>query len=331
MNKTMKTRILTDDMYSLAKNLIKQGNYYKLISTNYHIYVGSVEYVFSAIGKKIILPPRPCEIGKKLKKESGYHMIDQDENKELFNFINGYFTKYTTTDGGTGTKAQYKDFAIANGYHYINEHYKDKPLKVWSYDINSAYPYAMLKPMPDTTKPYYNTTIGEGQVGFRKNGTVITAIGLKADVVFDLIDSPFKDYVLKYYKLKKEDKEKKAYYKSYLNIATGLIAIHNPFIRNMIIYHSNNYIKSLMDEHTVYCNVDSIYSIMPRYDLPIGNEIGQLKLEHENEDFIYANVMWYKIGNEVHKPGMSGLEDLHDKTPKLKYVIIDNELRKVED
>lgn len=339
MNKTIKGKkpiILTDDQFIIAKHILRNSYYWELISSNYHFYTSKDHYVFSGIGKKIVLPPKPNIIGKALSDKSKYHKIDQDEKaKDLFNFCGGHFINYETEEGWNGMKAQYDDFKIASGYHYIDEHYKDQKLKIWSYDINSAYPYAMLKPMPDTTKPYYDTKVGKGQAGFMKNGEVVTTIGSKADVVFDLIDSPFKDYVLKYYKLKKEDKEKKAYYKAYLNIATGIIALHNPFIRNMIIHYSNTYIQSLMDENTVYCNVDSIYSLLPRYDLPIGDEIGQLKLEHENEDFMYANVMWYKIGNEVHKPGMSGLEDLYDDAPKLKYIIEGTpngpELRKVEE
>lgn len=229
------------------------------------------------------------------------------------------------------------DYKIASGYQYYNEDFVLKDLKCWSYDINSAYSYAMLGPMPDTrVKPRYNDIIRRGEMGFYKGGGATTVVGEFAEIIFPLIDSPFKEYVFPRYQKKKclkkgpeRDKVKKE-----LNFATGLIARRNIFMRNAIIYYSNRYIQKFIDEDTVYCNIDCIVSLRPRYDLPIGNEIGQFKVEHECDDFKYKKSCIYQWGpNDVHYAGVprntiSDIENLGSWQDNLKYKY-DIEKRKV--
>ena len=229
------------------------------------------------------------------------------------------------------------DYKIASGYQYYNEDFVLKDLKCWSYDINSAYSYAMLGPMPDTrAEPRYNDIVRRGEMGFYKGGGATTEAGEFAEIIFPLIDSPFKEYVFPRYQKKKclkkgpeRDKVKKE-----LNFATGLIARRNIFMRNAIIYYSNRYIQKFIDEDTVYCNIDCIVSLRPRYDLPIGNEIGQFKIEHECDDFKYKKSCIYQWGpNDVHYAGVprntiSDIEDLGSWQDNLKYKY-DIEKRKV--
>ena len=46
-------------------------------------------------------------------------------------------------------------------------------------------------------------------------------------------------------------------------------------------------IEDLMDENTIYCNTDSIVSLVPRDDLEIGDDIGQFKEEDKGKMFAY--------------------------------------------
>lgn len=199
------------------------------------------------------------------------------------------------------------DYGVAHGYSYSDSDYARKWLKCWSYDINSAFAYAMMQPMPDTTKePRYEDDVREGEIGFYSLGGATTNVGEPADIIFPLMESPFRSYVEYYYNLKKnaKDKAEKAKWKDFLNIATGHLAKTNIFLRNAILYYSNRYIKSFIDDDTVYCNVDCIVSLKPRNDLPIGNELGQFKIEHENDNFKYIKAMQYQWNKECHYNGI---------------------------
>ena len=245
-------------------------------------------------------------------------------DKDKFGYKEIYFDK-------THFKVKW-DITTAWGFDMYDEYYARKPLKCWSYDVNSAFAFAMLKPMPDTSQePRYNDYIKEGEIGFWKYGGAATEVGVKADYVFKLMDSPFKEYIIKYYNLKKNatDKELRAKYKDFLNIPTGCLQKKDIFIRNAIIYWSNQYIKSYIDENTVYCNVDCIVSLVPRYDIPVGDEIGQFKNEHICEDFKYIQSGIYQWGNDCHFKGIPGeclsdIENTENWTEYVKYKVLSN-------
>ena len=146
-------------------------------------------------------------------------------------------------DYNTGKTQISWDFTIAHGYQYYDEEFNRKWLKCWSYDINSAFPYAMLCPMPDTRqKPRYNSAVGKREIGFYKlSGGATIEEGAIADIVFPLMDSPFKTYVYKVFMNKKnsKDNKEKDKWKSYLNFPTGLLARKNIFFMVcFIIYFS---------------------------------------------------------------------------------------------
>lgn len=211
------------------------------------------------------------------------------------------------------------DYLDPGNFSYINCRYKLKNLICYSYDINSAYSRAMLQPMPDTSQPRFDSIVGPGEIGFRKNSILVPVVGegRHADVVFKLVESPYKEYVYKYYKLKQneaQDSEKRAYYKFILNIASGLLHRYNIFHRLMVLHYAKTYIQEFIDEDTVYCNVDSIISKRKRDDLPISNDIGDFKLEHNGDKFKFKQIGIYQWNDEVHYSGIpsKAINDIED-------------------
>lgn len=248
-------------------------------------------------------------IGQKLKNTSPKAISREFKAKTHYNSIEGkYGYKYKVMKRSNKTRVIW-DYQTACGYADANPYYARKWITCWSYDVNSAFSFAMLKPMPDTTKePRYNDYVRPFEMGFYKGGGATTAVGDWADIIFPLTDSPFKNYVLEYYEKKEHatDKKLRQMWKDYLNIPTGCIQRHNIFLRNAIIYYSNEYIKKYIDKNTVYCNVDCIVSLVPRPDIPIGNDIGYFKCEHANERFKYIDTGMYQWNDECHYKGVPG-------------------------
>lgn len=255
-----------------------------------------------------------------------YKAVDLDVLKGKY----GYHEFYNSLD----QKKVLWDYEVAYGYSYSDPYYSRKQLKCWSYDINSAFAYAMLKQMPDTRQqPRYDDFVQPGEIGFYKMGGATTDVGDWAEIIFPLMDSPFKEFIMKYYNKKREatDREERRKWKDFLNIPTGLLARTNIFIRNAIIYYSNKYIRSWIDENTVYCNVDCIISLTPRPDLPIGDDIGQFKKEHECDDFKYIKSCEYQWGKECHYSGipkscLTDIENTKNWTSNLKYKLKGNKI-----
>lgn len=174
---------------------------------------------------------------------------------------------------------------IASTKHlqYYNPKYNGQRIEnCIGYDLNSAFSYAMLQPIPDTSQnPIIYGKVNEGQIGFQADGSV--AFKGPALFVFPLMESPFKKFIETWY-CRKQSPDKKLHNKAkqILNYCVGYLQRINPFIRNCIVTRSNNFISSLIDENTLYCNTDSIVSMKQRIDIEqnIGKEIGQWKVEH---------------------------------------------------
>ena len=164
----------------------------------------------------------------------------------------------------------------------------------YGYDMTSAYGWALLQPIPDTTKkPRFNDEVKKGEIGFCMDGSTEYEGGY-GNIIFPLMDSPFDRFVNKWFGIKKYgSKEEKAKAKQMLNYAVGYMQRTNPFIRNTIVNRCNDKIKMYMDESTLYCNTDSIVSLKERKDLPLGPNIGEFHLEHQGT-FAYAgfNYQW---------------------------------------
>ena len=198
----------------------------------------------------------------------------------------------------------------------------------YGYDINSAFTFAMLNDMPDTSKhPREFDYVKDGEIGFDYdddgNFTCLTK-GHYARFIYPLMPTPFKRFADVWYNKKKnaktpEDKQKA---KNILTHSVGYLQRKNPFLRAAIIYYSNQYIQSFIDENTLYWNTDSIVSKTRREDIEknIGTELGQWKLEHTG-DFAYKglNYQWNKdvppIRGIPKKWFAQGFDILKDEVP----------------
>lgn len=163
--------------------------------------------------------------------------------------------------------------------------------KCYGYDLNSAWPYFMTQPMPDTNiNPRTMGFVEEGEIGFTSalDGWELNYIGERADYIFPLIESPFKDFVKYYYDIKKNTKnqEEKIKAKEILNYSIGYLQKVNPFIRATVIGRANQYIHSLIYENrqlksnVLQWNTDSIISTCELPELRISEELGDWKLQH---------------------------------------------------
>lgn len=199
----------------------------------------------------------------------------------------------------------------------FNKNYDCTRHEVYEYDINSAYSTQMMKVIPDISTYRFYDTVKKGEVGFLlQEGLPLVPEGYQGDVVMKLIDSPYKKFVAEYYGKKehaskqielakaKNDLEaiklwkiEKTKAKDTLNCAVGYLQKHNPFIRAWIVHNCNKLIESLIDENTCMWNTDAIYSLVPRPELELGNNIGQWKLEYCKDFAQKGNT--YQKGNEV--------------------------------
>lgn len=174
---------------------------------------------------------------------------------------------------------------------WFNKNFNETKLqKVYEYDLNSAYAAAMLNKIPDTSKPRYNANVRKNEIGYLLvDGLPLVNKGY-ADVVFPLIDTPKEliEYITKYYNIKKTaiDAKIKTNAKAKLNLPIGYAQRTNPFFRSYIVNKCNEFITNLMDDNTLLCNTDALFSKVKRTDLDIGQEIGQFK-EIEIDNFYY--------------------------------------------
>ena len=163
------------------------------------------------------------------------------------------------------------------------EHY------VYCYDLNSAYANVLKDKIIDTYNWRSYDEVGDGEIGFNfdNNLTLVHKGEGLAFRVYKLIDSPFKEYINKYYTMKKNapsgSREKKVA-KAYLNYCVGLWQNHNPFLRAYVVNTCNEYISKYIKKYKdIVCmwNTDAIYTTEPIAELELGTEIGQWKLEYE--------------------------------------------------
>lgn len=176
------------------------------------------------------------------------------------------------------------DFISASPMIDYNEKYNNQRVEAWGYDLNSAYASVILQGWIDTTSgPMAKVIDPETEIGFDTD-LDIQREGFSM-YVFKKMETPkgLRNWVNTYYKKKKEAKNRidKLKAKQHLNFAIGFLQRKNPWLRAWVVSRCNEYIKSLIDENTLFWNTDSIVSRVPRPDLEIGLEIGQWKLEHE--------------------------------------------------
>lgn len=182
------------------------------------------------------------------------------------------------------------------GYNHVYDKRLDY---VYVYDLNSAYAEQLCGMMPDTSVIHYNEDVKPGQVGFilydRQGIDICEQPGICCDMVCDLMPSPWKEFAKTWYDRKKNPKspEEKAKAKSILVSSVGYLQLVNPLLRAYIVGKCNHKIHDLIDENTIMWNTDAIYSLTPREDLVIGENIGEFKLEYQG--------MIEHIGNNYNK------------------------------
>lgn len=197
-------------------------------------------------------------------------------------------------------KPEYKDLSV-RPYTYQNKEYNNQWIDdCYCYDLNSAYGHFLKQDLPDTERPLGKGIVGPGEIGFLDSGNIIThtnkqtkQVSLRKDMMiveegeyaeyrFPLIPSRYIKYADNRYneKFNAKNKQEKANAKKKIIVTVGGLQNINPFIRITIVNRANNYILSLKDKNTIYCNTDSIVSKVRREDLEIGTGLGQFKLEH---------------------------------------------------
>lgn len=234
-------------------------------------------FLFALDGRKIENHITGMEAFALLQKMSNKAVIDLTSNDKLYDLKLG----------------NWKVGSIAGLLYYNQKFFGKRYDNCFSYDLNSSYAFAMLQPMPDTSKLRYNDYVKDNEIGFLidtdfNNDTMFFATrekGRFCQYVCPIIESPFKRFVNYYYnkKVLATTKEERTKYKDILNFAVGYIRRKNPFIHSAILSFARNYISKFIDKNTIYCNTDSIVSFGKRKDIEklIGNEIGQFKLEKQ--------------------------------------------------
>lgn len=205
---------------------------------------------------------------------------------------------------------------------FQDKRYQNQVLKdCYCYDLNSAYAAFAIQPLPDTTRPLGAGIVQSGQIGFRDTGNVILHTdkytgkqevrsnmttcqpGEYATFRFPLIESPFKKYFLNQFDKKNNPKNDtmKKNAKNSIIITVGNFQNINPFLRITIVDRANKFIKQWSDSNTIFCNTDSIVSLVRRDDLDVGDQLGQFKIEHHGDfKYIGSNYTW-SDGHNAHR------------------------------
>lgn len=183
----------------------------------------------------------------------------------------------------------------------------------YGYDLNSAWPYFLTKPIPDTSQhPRMWDYVQDNEIGFdttNDGNWKLRRKGQYAQFIFGLIESPFKRFVNIYYTRKRDaiSRADKMYYKGVLNYSIGYLQRTNPFIRAMVICQANEYIESLiMDgknvkDNVLLWNTDSIVSTIELPELKLGRELGEWKLEHRGSFAFIGNTYQWNYDVPTHK------------------------------
>lgn len=204
----------------------------------------------------------------------------------------------------------YSNCKISNLGGYQNSHPDKKGYYEYAicYDVNKSFFNACNNLMPTTMVGNLDSP-KENQVGFRQNGMpVIGPSNVICPYIFKLerikgLDRYVELYTKKLNKAK--DKNEKQYYKDQINMSIGNLANHNPFLRNMIVWYSNQFIESKVDENTIWSNTDSIVSTVKRNDLQVSDKIGDFKIEHEGRFIQNGTGYQWLDDNKISNKGLS--------------------------
>ena len=196
----------------------------------------------------------------------------------------------------------------------FNRKFEGQRLYAYCYDMNSAYSWAMLQDMPDTSNGYVaNSIVGDNEIGFKwkpkednindyLGGSAMAMVGTGkfANYIFPKMKSPFGRFVDKWYnkKVNAKDAEEKSHAKEMLNFCIGCLQNHNPFIRCAIVSYCNQRIMNIITNEIkngnefIYANTDCLTMTKPLNYLDIGNDVGQWKIKEGYFAFKGCNYQW---------------------------------------
>lgn len=190
---------------------------------------------------------------------------------------------------------------------------------VWAYDINSSFANAFRTcVLPDTKAlPRLSSTVKEGEIGFiyfhdGLSGQLLptTYIGQYADWVFPILTNnelleKINGWTTDYYNLKKStDAADKARAKKVMNFAIGYISRINPFVHACILSKARANVQKYQDANVLLINTDSIIRIGEDKRIPVGDNLGEFKIEAEDAT-LYLKGFNYKVGKKVAIRGVS--------------------------
>ena len=172
-----------------------------------------------------------------------------------------------------------------------NQKFDNTEHKVVCYDLNSAYAEALADKIIDTYNPRYFDYVGKDEVGFKFFDDDLKMLheGEPADIVFPIIESPYKDFARKYYEIKKtapKGSKERDFAKQILVITVGLLQNTNPYLRAYIVGKCNERIEYFINKYKdkiCMWNTDAVYYTerIEELDNLIGEDIGQFKIEYE--------------------------------------------------
>ena len=247
------------------------------------------------------------------------------KNKAIGAYYRWFIKEYPLTKEADSQKA----FLVHGAMIWTNPNYDNKLTKCWAYDINSAYPAALLKPIPDVNNDLGPGWIEEGQVGFilDREGFLQEVKSGLANWRFNMIESPWaKEYVPKRYKKlvhykSMGDSESAGKIKEEFVCAIGCLRNHNAFLYTHILTVCRETMNQYVNEDTILVNTDCIYSAVERFDIPLGKDIGEFKTLPQNGTEIYvsgANYKWEQYPEEMSIRGipkeLQATYDLKTKT-----------------
>lgn len=298
------------------------------------------KYIFRMDGSKASL--------NKASGRKAFAMLQRMSDKFIYDFSKKEYkgilwNKWNAEKGSPIWSVGYAKALLEFNNNYNNYEFSE----CVSYDVNSSYAYAMLSDMPDCSQGYEIRDVNDrrskrvqaDEIGFISDSgrLELREVGTYATYIFKRVESPFKRFVEKYYKSKKnaKTKEERQQYKDILNFAVGYILRKNPFIHACILENARRFIEQFRDKNTLYINTDCIVSKCVRPDLEalVGEDVGQFKKDHEGA-FRRKNGAYQWVGEKPTARGVSKewfTEDFNILTDDMpnhyanKYILTQND------
>ena len=225
-------------------------------------------------------------------------------------------------------------------YFEYNKNYTYRDIEgCYEYDQGSSYPSYFKQPLPYGPIVAENTVVKEGQIGFnieynkmRKKVLYTKFEGEYARIIFNT--KRFKcmeDYANIFYMEKElcpEGSKERRRIKIKLNALHGMLKYYNVYMAAAIIGYAKRYMEQHKPDNWLIITVDAYTTLGPMTGIPIGNEMGQFKIKHENEGLYYEteSIKYWENGDIVHK----GLKRSRIGIDKPKYTYDYNKNRMVE-